>query len=131
MAIVKCKNCGKDVSDKARECPHCQAIVNDTNELENVLYNFKEKGKRKNENNVNTRKIYNKVATKFNIVVYIIRIIGYFSGFVSLIILAQNNSFLLGLVVCVITCIVTWLSTLFFVAIAEGLQLLQDIKEKL
>lgn len=129
MAIVKCKNCGKDVSDKARECPHCQAIVNDTNELENVLYNFKEK--RKNENNVNTRKIYNKVATKFNIVVYIIRIIGYFSGFVSLIILAQNNSFLLGLVVCVITCIVTWLSTLFFVAIAEGLQLLQDIKEKL
>lgn len=129
MAIVKCKNCGKDVSDKARECPHCQAVVNDTNELENVLYNFKEK--RKNENNVNTRKIYNKVATKFNIVVYIIRIIGYFSGFVSLIILAQNNSFLLGLVVCVITCIVTWLSTLFFVAIAEGLQLLQDIKEKL
>ena len=71
------------------------------------------------------------MATKFNIVVYIIRIIGYFSGFVSLIILAQNNSFLLGLVVCVITCIVTWLSTLFFVAIAEGLQLLQDIKEKL
>ena len=129
MAIVKCKNCGKDVSDKARECPHCQAIVNDTNELENVLYNFKEK--RKNENNVNTRKIYNKVATKFNIVVYIIRIIGYFSGFVSLIILAQNNSFLLGLVVCASTCIVTWLSTLFFVAIAEGLQLLQDIKEKL
>lgn len=129
MAIVKCKNCGKDVSDKARECPHCQAIVNDTNELENVLYNFKEK--RKNENNVNTRKIYNKVATKFNVVVYIIRFLGYFSGFISLIILAQNNSFSLGLVVCVITCIVTWLSTLFFVAIAEGLQLLQDIKEKL
>ena len=23
MAIIKCPECGKDVSDKARSCPHC------------------------------------------------------------------------------------------------------------
>lgn len=23
MAIIKCPECGKDVSDKARNCPHC------------------------------------------------------------------------------------------------------------
>ena len=37
MAIIKCQNCGNDVSDKARQCPHCQATINDTNVIETVL----------------------------------------------------------------------------------------------
>lgn len=27
MAIIRCKECGKDVSDKAKSCPHCGAPV--------------------------------------------------------------------------------------------------------
>ncbi|MCI8631822.1 MAG: zinc-ribbon domain-containing protein [Firmicutes bacterium] len=23
MAMIQCKNCGKDISDKAYACPHC------------------------------------------------------------------------------------------------------------
>lgn len=33
MAIIQCKHCGKDVSDKARNCPHCgEALIENTNE---------------------------------------------------------------------------------------------------
>ncbi|MCD8291076.1 MAG: zinc-ribbon domain-containing protein [Prevotella sp.] len=28
MALIKCKNCGHDVSDKAARCPHCGTLVN-------------------------------------------------------------------------------------------------------
>ena len=28
MAIIKCKNCGGNVSDKAKACPHCGNPVN-------------------------------------------------------------------------------------------------------
>ena len=27
MALIACPECGKDVSDKALECPHCEAIL--------------------------------------------------------------------------------------------------------
>ena len=27
MALVKCKECGKDVSDKAKTCPNCGADI--------------------------------------------------------------------------------------------------------
>ncbi len=28
MAIIKCENCGKKVSDKAKACPHCGRVLN-------------------------------------------------------------------------------------------------------
>lgn len=28
MAMIKCYKCGKQVSDKARNCPHCGNIIN-------------------------------------------------------------------------------------------------------
>lgn len=28
MAIIKCLECGQSVSDQARTCPHCGAMVN-------------------------------------------------------------------------------------------------------
>ena len=35
MALIKCSNCEKDISDKAKVCPHCgQAVVLDTLEIE-------------------------------------------------------------------------------------------------
>ena len=106
---------------------------NDEAGIENVLNNFKTKKTMDNNlkfKNNNIQKIYNRVAKKFNLIVYIWKVFGYFIGFISLIVLSQNDNFLTGLLVCVITCIITWFSTLIFEAIAEGLQLLEDIKNK-
>ncbi len=125
MAIIQCQNCGKNVSNKAKECPHCKSIINDTNRIENIINNVKVR-----TDTLSNKKTRNKVAAKFSMVVWFIRILGYFGGIISLIIYAQLDNFEIGLLVCVITCIVTWFSTLMFEAIGEGLQLLEDIKNK-
>lgn len=31
MALIKCKECGRDVSDKAQNCPHCGALIHQEN----------------------------------------------------------------------------------------------------
>lgn len=129
MAIIKCQNCGNDVSDKARQCPHCQAIINDANRIENVLNNVRVRTETSNTTN-NNKRIYNKVATKFNFVVWIIKFLGYLGGIISWIVFANLDKGWIGFVICIITCIITWFSTLLFEAISEGLQLLEDIKNK-
>lgn len=129
MAIIKCQNCGNDVSDKARQCPHCQAIINDTNGIENVLNNVKIRTETSNATN-NNKRIYNKVATKFNFVVWIMKFIGYAGGVITWIALGNLGNGLVGFGICVLICIATWFSTLLFEAISEGLQLLEDIKNK-
>lgn len=128
MAIIKCQNCGNDVSDKATQCPHCKATINDTNGIENIIKNVKLRTGTSNATN-NKRK-YNKVATKFNFVVWIMKFLGYLSGIITWIVLANLDNGLMGFVICVVICVVTWFSTLLFEAIAEGLQLLEDIKNK-
>lgn len=77
-----------------------------------------------------TKRIYNKVAIKFNKFIAIIKFLGYFMGIVSCIVLSQFDNFAMGFVICIIIFIVTWLSTWIFEGIAEGLQLLEDIKNK-
>lgn len=129
MAIIKCQNCGNDVSDKARQCPHCQAIINDTNGIENVLNNVRVRTETSNTTN-NNKRIYNKVATKFNFVVWIIKFLGYLGGIITWIALANLDNGWTGFGICIVICIMTWLSTLLFEAISEGLQLLEDIKNK-
>lgn len=37
MALIKCKNCGQIVSDKADKCPHCGCSVSVNEALENVV----------------------------------------------------------------------------------------------
>ena len=37
MAIIKCKECGHDVSDKAAKCPNCGALVEMPAKVENYL----------------------------------------------------------------------------------------------
>ena len=129
MAIIKCQNCGNDVSDKARQCPHCQATINDTNGIETVLN--KARIRTEKSNTIKNKRIYNRVATKFNFVVWIVKFIGYAGGTITWIVLANLENGLAGFVICIITCIATWISTLLFEAVAEGLQLLQDIKDKI
>ena len=29
MALIKCSECGKEISDKAKKCPHCDFKIND------------------------------------------------------------------------------------------------------
>lgn len=128
MAIIKCQNCGNNVSNKAKQCPHCNSIINDTNVIENIINDVKVRTE--TSNNTNTKRKYNKVANKFNIVVWIIKFLGYVGGIISWIIFANLNNGWTGFVVCIITCILTWFSTLLFEAVAEGLQLLEDIKNK-
>lgn len=130
MAIIQCQNCGNDVSDKAKQCPHCQTVINDDNGIENILNKVKIKTQTTNSTNNYNKRIYNRVANKFNTVVFIVKFLGYFAGFIWLILLAQNDNFLMGLGVCIGIFIITWFSTLIFEAIAEGLQLLEDIRNK-
>ena len=35
MAMIKCPECGKDISDKAAACPNCGCPVAKTNEINN------------------------------------------------------------------------------------------------
>ena len=39
MALIKCKECGKEISTQAEECPHCGAFNKDNpvNVLQGVL----------------------------------------------------------------------------------------------
>lgn len=39
MALIKCSECGKEISDKAKKCPHCGFKINDiTDKNNNVFY---------------------------------------------------------------------------------------------
>lgn len=129
MAIVQCKSCGNNVSDKAKQCPHCGNTINGTNGIENIINNARVRTETSNTIN-NNKRIYNKVATKFNFVVWIMKFLGYVGGIISWIVFANLDNGLMGFVICIITCIITWFSTLLFEAISEGLQLLEDIKNK-
>lgn len=83
------------------------------------------------EHNNNEKQIKNKVANKFNFVVMIVKCIGYLLAITIFICFIQMDKFLVGLGWCVGLSFATWLSTLIMEAIAEGLNLLQDIKNKL
>lgn len=48
MALIKCKNCGKDISDKATSCIHCNTSFNNSNN--NDLYTGNLNGVEKNIN---------------------------------------------------------------------------------
>ena len=50
MALVKCSECGQDISDKALVCPHCGVPVRDAAEAEEkseTVFSFNYEGKNK------------------------------------------------------------------------------------
>lgn len=123
MALIKCPLCNGDVSDKAKKCPHCNHELNMYNEVERL----------KNSVSVSShsnRNIFNPVAKKINLVVMVIKVLGYLLAFILLIIFMSIEEFGWGIVLFILQCIVTWLSTLILEAIAEGLNLLQEIRDK-
>lgn len=123
MAIIRCPQCNEDVSDKAKYCPHCNYQLNKYDEVERLKYSV-------GVFPSNIRNTFNPVAKKFNLVVMITKILGYFSAFIAMILFVSIKKFWWGLFWCVILCIATWFSTLIFEAIAEGLNLLQEIRDK-
>lgn len=123
MAIIRCPQCNGEVSDKAKSCPHCNYQLNKCDEVERLRNNV-------SVSSNNNRNAFNPVAKKFNLVVMIMKVLGYFSAFIGLIIFASMEQFWWGVLWCIVICIVTWLSTLIFEAIAEALNLLQEIRDK-
>lgn len=123
MAIIRCPQCNEDVSDKAKYCPHCNYQLNKYDEVERLKHSV-------GISPSNIRNTFNPVAKKFNLVVMITKILGYFSAFIAMILFVSIKKFWWGLFGCVILCITTWFSTLIFEAIAEGLNLLQEIRDK-
>lgn len=53
MALVKCKNCGHMISDKALKCPECKQVVCDSSQRTSVVNNTNNTN---NESNLNVRK---------------------------------------------------------------------------
>ena len=80
----------------------------------------------------NNFRIRNKVAEKFLIVVRTIKFLGYGAAIIAGlgIMSMDDDMFLHGLLAAGVMALVTWLSCLLWEAIAEGLQLLEDIKNK-
>ncbi len=75
--------------------------------------------------------IDNPVAEKFTTVVNAKKFIGYSLAIILLIISIKSDYFLYGILISVIIASETWFSTLGFEAIAEGLNLLQEIVDTL
>ena len=79
----------------------------------------------------------NRVSKKFRTVVSVLKILGYGSAIIStlfyIILVALSNTLLVavtGIALGLLIAVGTWLACLSYEAIAEGLQLLQDIKNK-
>ena len=57
MALIKCPECGKEISDKAESCPHCGYPITENAEAENINILSKEnlviEGKRDAKKKVN------------------------------------------------------------------------------
>lgn len=119
--LIICNNC-KAINRGERFCHNCG---NDL--LENKAQNNNEEKTIEYTNSSNSSNV---VAQKFTLIVVINKIIGYICSIVIAIILIIAVNFWIGLVFGLLIAVMTWLSTLLFEAIAEIINLLQDIKNK-
>ena len=39
MSLIKCPECGKEISDKAYECPNCKVLLKNNFNKQNILQN--------------------------------------------------------------------------------------------
>ena len=123
--MENCSKCNKKITqeeyiENGGYCKNCiEEIEEDTIE------------EKKNTEYINSSNSSNAVANKFILVVNIVKFIGYIAAIILGLILIGQGIILLGILGAIIIAIITWFSTLMFEAIAEGLNLLQDIKNKL
>ena len=128
--LIICEKCYEENEITRNTCKYCGAKLykNDNNKSSNS------KNKIKDEETINyddENEITNKVASKFSLLVGIMKFIGYSASFISFIALLSSEETGFAFLCLIGGAIFTWLSTLFFEAVAEGLQLLQDIKDKI
>lgn len=145
---MNCRVCDKEIDESEAKvqsgcCKTCFEKVKKLHaenekkkkEVLEIIDIYEEKTSEKLENKDNTEEYKNnkpnKVASKFNALVVIIKICGYLLAIVMLIIGAQEENIVTGIVAGLIIAIFTFFSTIFYEAIAEILNLLEDIKNKL
>ncbi|MCI8290894.1 MAG: hypothetical protein HFJ25_01365 [Clostridia bacterium] len=136
--IIICEKCYEENEVARNTCKKCGAKLYKNN-VENGTKEDFHKKKTTEQKETTAKEIEyidssnssNTVADKFILVVMIIKFIGYVGAVISAIILIGNGEFGVGILAGLVIAIVTWFSTLLFEAIAEGLNLLQDIKNKL
>ena len=119
--LIICNNC-KAINRGERFCHNCgndllENKVQDNNEEKTIEYTDSS-----NSSNV--------VAQKFTMIVITTKVIGYILSIIVAVILMNTIKFWVGLVVGLLIADITWLSTLLFEAIAEIINLLQDVKNK-
>lgn len=143
--IIICENCYEENESSRKTCKNCGATlyhnenikINKTKaktetESKQNMNNKKHKEDEEEVDYINASNSSNEVANKFTLVVTIGKVIGYALAIITaLIIIFGMEEFLIGILSGVMIAIITWLSSLLFEAIAEGLNLLQDIKNKL
>ncbi len=118
--VIFCEKCYKANEPTSKRCVQCGARLPKNND--NTTQN--------QNNNTNDSKT-NAVAFKFKIVVRIIQFVGYIGALIVAILYMVLEQFWLGIAFGIAIAVFTWFSKLIFEAIAEGLQLLEDIKNKL
>ena len=128
--LIICEKCYEENEITRNTCTYCGATLykNDNNKSSNS------KNKIEDEETINyddENEITNKVASKFSLLVGIMKFIGYSASFISFIALLSSEETGFAFLCLIGGAIFTWLSTLFFEAVAEGLQLLQDIKDEI
>ena len=115
--IIFCEECFKANEPNRTTCINCGAPL--------------KKGNIKHQNNrINTLTKTNKVAVKFSIIISIVKFIGYLASIIAFITFLSLEETGLAFLYLICGSIVTLFSTLLFEAMAEGLQLLEDIKNK-
>lgn len=115
--IIFCEKCYKANESNRTTCINCGAPLK------------KEKLNHR-DNKMNIVNKTNKVAAKFSIIVSIIKFIGYLASIIAFITFLSLEETGLAFLYLICGSIVTLFSTLLFEAMAEGLQLLEDIKKK-
>lgn len=136
--IIICENCYEENESTRTTCKNCGAkLYHNNNEsyadTQSKSTNNNTKNYQRKQEYIDSSNSSNRVASKFTLVVTIVKFIGYIGAIIVAIVMMSIDEDMIGLgiLIGIAVAIATWFSTLFFEAIAEGLNLLQDIKNKL
>lgn len=125
-----CNKCKKDVTTKNNKCPYCGMnfdldVVEDVEKMENSGKNKHILFADKDDDNLNKKNI---ISTIFNWIGVILLIGGFF---VALSFASMIDNQEIGLITFLVYAVCYFLVAMFMFAIAEVIQLLYDIKNKL
>lgn len=130
--IIICEHCYEENETTRNTCKSCGAKLYKGKETKDNRQSEEYLGEERTNISTNDIEIENPVAQKFSLVVNVIKVIGYVSAIILACYLwSESENFLFGGGVGISIAIATWLSILIFEAIAEGLNLLQEIANKL